>query len=271
MTAAYSDFPEVPRVDWDAFKRGWRWNRGEHVTIVGPTGAGKTWLMTAILDRHPDVVALNLKPNDETLMERLPPSRWTYVPHWPPPQVYQDRPNWVVLKPKQRKLGENMAHQTRIVRYLFQRIYDGPPGAKEQERGGWTIAIPDLSIILDDLKDGAKDANGKPKQTPAEQLRTIYKHGRGMRISLVIDGQTTAHLERLALDQPSHFFFFRPRDRDRAERMAEIGLGFKREVMAALESLQTCEACRTRSTRTAHLHEVLYVPSNGDMAITVPK
>lgn len=264
--AAYSDFPEVPRLDWETFKRGWRWNRGEHVTIVGPTGAGKTWLMTAILEKHPDVAVLNLKPNDETLMDRLPEPRWTYVPHWPPPQIYSDRPNWVVLKPKQRKLGENTPHQTRVVRYLFQRIYDGPPGAQEHERGGWTIAIPDLSLVLDDLKDGDRH-----KQTPAEQLRTLYKHGRGMRISIVADAQTPAHLERLALDQPSHFFFFRPRDRDRAERLAEIGLGFKKEVMAALEGLQTCEACRKRSDSIPHLHEVLYVPSNGDMAVTVPK
>ena len=119
---------EVPRQTWQEFKAGWKWNRGEHVTIVGPTGSGKTFLMTAILDKHPDVVVLNLKPNDETLHERLPEPRWQRVSHWPPQQVYSDRPNWVVLKPKQRKLNEQISHQTRVVRYLFQRIYDGPPG-----------------------------------------------------------------------------------------------------------------------------------------------
>lgn len=246
--------------------RSWRWNRGEHVTIVGPTGSGKTYLMTAMLDKHPDVVVLNLKPNDETLHERLPEPRWTRITHWPPPTVRRDQPNWVVLKPKQRRLDEAVKHQTRVVRYMFQRIYDGPPGAKEHERGGWTIAIPDLSIVLDDLKDGDKN-----RQSPADQLKTLYKHGRGMRISIVIDAQTPANLERLSLDQPVHFFFFRPRDRDRAERLAEIGLGFKREVMAALEGLQTCEACQRKNEGGEHHHEVLYVPSNGDMVITEPR
>ena len=253
MAWADEQVAAVERRTWDDFKAGWEWNRGEHVTILGPTGSGKTFLMTALLDTHPDVVVPSLKPNDETLEERLPEPRWQRVKHWPPPIVRSDRPNWVVLRPSHKSMEDEFAHQTRVMRYMFKRIYEGPPGADESERGRWTIAIPDLSIVLDDLKLRDK------RPDPADQLSLLYKHGRGMGISLVIDAQTTAWLERLALDQPSHFFMFRPRDKDRADRFAEIGNQDKRAVLAALHSLDT------------EAHEVLYVPTNGNMIITVPE
>lgn len=267
MTAlpAPYDTLEVPRVDWDTFKRGWPWNRGEHVTILGPTGSGKTYLMSRILDKHPDVVLLNLKPNDRTVADLLPEPTWQRITHWPPPQIYRDRPNWVVLKPKRMRMEEQDAHQARVVRYALRRIWEGPPGADESEQGCWTIAIPDLFKVLNRLKVGDKH------QEPSDQLEQLYTEGRGMRISLVIDAQSTAWLQRLALDQPGHYFMFRPRDADRANRYAEIGNQDKKKVLAALSSLKVCEACRTKNERLEHLHEVLYVPSNGDMAITVPR
>lgn len=253
------DPPELelpPRVPWDQFKASWEWARGEHVTVLGPTGSGKTWLITAIVDKHPDVACLALKPNDQTLYGRLPAPRWDYVSHWPPPTVRRDRPNWVVVKPKRRDMAQTIAHQTRVVRHMFQRIYQGPPHSSEEEQGGWTIVIPDLSIILDDLK-GSRPDRALGLQDPDEQLAMLYKHGRGIRVSLVVDAQTTAWLQRLSLDQPSHFFFFKPRDRDRAKRIAEIGNADPRRVSAALDSLE------------AKAHEVLYVDANsGDMLIT---
>lgn len=244
---------EIVYSDWGDFYAGWDWRRGEHVTILGPTGSGKTFLMTALAEKHPDVLTLGLKPNDETLEDRLPEPRWQRIRHWPPPTIYRDRPNWVVLKPQHRKMDEEFAHQARVVRYAFRRIWEGPPHAQEHERGRWTILVPDLSIVLDDLKIG-----GDKRPQPSDQLKLLYKHGRSMGISMVIDAQTPAWLERLALDQPSHFFMFRPRDRDRADRFAEIGNQDKRRVLDALYNLD------------ADGHEVLYVPTSGNMVVTVP-
>lgn len=235
---------------WNDFFGDWEWDRGEHVTILGPTGSGKTHLMTAILPKHPDVVTFNLKPNDTTLLERLPESTWQRIAHWPPPQVYTDRPNWVVLKPKQRSMETNDAHQARVVRYCLKRIYEGPPGAQENEQGRWTIAVPDLFKLLKRLKVADKG------QQPDDQLEQLYTEGRGIGVSLVIDAQTTAWLERLSLDQPMHFFMFRPRDRDRADRYAELGNRDKAEVRDILEGLD------------ADNHEFLYVPTSGDMLVT---
>lgn len=238
------DGAEVERLDWHEFLDSWRWRRGEHVTIIGPTGAGKTVLMLAIIPRHPDVVIVSHKPRDSTVRPLYQGRGWQLIRSWPPPMVYDDRSNHYVLRLPAGEMDSVRPEQRRILHRMFQRIYAGPPGSNEDQRGLWTIALPDLHYLDAELKLD-------------DDLALLWWHGRDLRISMVIDVQAPVGFVRAGLDQPTHFFMFRPHDRARMERLREIGMGDMDAVEQTLTDLD------------AERHEVLYVDGvSGRMVVT---
>jgi energy-coupling factor transporter ATP-binding protein EcfA2 len=235
---------ELRRVPWRVFYHEWEWPRGEHVTIIGPTGAGKTHLMRAILPKHTDVVFVSTKPRDMQARQLIRDG-YVEIDHWPPPVVTESRSNRFVLRTAPRSIEHMREAQRAKVHYMFKRVYEGPPGASEDERGLWTIAIPDLVYVQEEL--GLE-----------RDLSLLWWHGRELRISLVVDVQQPVHILRAGLDQPVHFFLFRPRDRDRLRRTAEIGMGDTELVRYVLEHLDS------------DAHEFLYIDSTdpGTLLVT---
>lgn len=66
------DLPPFER--WDVFLSKFKWEQGEHVTTIGPTGSGKTVLNRALLMQWRFVVVLGVKNRDKELygpFERL--------------------------------------------------------------------------------------------------------------------------------------------------------------------------------------------------------
>lgn len=90
------------RTEW--LNRRWDYHRGQHVTLIQPTGGGKTYLAFQLL-QHTGLpaTALVMKPKDPE------PARWTRVlgykevPHWPPPPrwPWQEQPAGYTLWPRQ--------------------------------------------------------------------------------------------------------------------------------------------------------------------------
>lgn len=71
----------APRVPWADFYREWRWQQGEHVAMVGPTGSGKTSLLIRILGKRQFVVVAATKPADPT-MDYLISHGYTKFERW---------------------------------------------------------------------------------------------------------------------------------------------------------------------------------------------
>ncbi len=72
---------EAPRTPWDVFMRSLDWQQGEHVGLIGPTGQGKTTLLTSLLPLRTYVAVLATKPRDVT-MDRLIASGYERFDDW---------------------------------------------------------------------------------------------------------------------------------------------------------------------------------------------
>jgi hypothetical protein len=91
------------RKEWLA--RRWDYQRGQHVSVYGPNGVGKTETGFSLLQHTPGIpwTALVMKPRDPT------PARWTRelaakeISHYPPPLrwPWQERPPGHTLWPRQ--------------------------------------------------------------------------------------------------------------------------------------------------------------------------
>src|SRR4051812_31470861 len=57
----------LPLTPWSEFLREFQWKQGQHVSLIGPTGRGKTTLAKQILSRRDYVIAMGTKPRNKNL------------------------------------------------------------------------------------------------------------------------------------------------------------------------------------------------------------
>jgi hypothetical protein len=202
-------------VPWNEFTAHvFDWEQGEHVTILAPTGWGKTTLGLAVLPKREYVLAIGTKPEDDTLdgLERdgykvvrklpLPPSRISpRVIFWPNIESPKDIPA-----------------QRAAIRDALMEVY---------HRGGFTVFIDELDYICNFL-------NLKPL------VELLWRQGRSLGVSVVGGTQRPAFIPLLAYDQATHLFIGRDNDDRNVKRyasMAGIGKAGKRGVEVAVGTL----------------------------------
>lgn len=225
---------EVPRIPWDRFVRNvFHWNKGEHVGLVGPTGQGKTTLLTAILPFRPFVAVFATKPHDET-MDKLIRSGYEKITSWPARGTVdpRDMPRRV-LWPDATRIDSSEL-QKRVFKEAFARIY---------REGKWTVALDETWWFAEELN-------------MRHEIRVFLQQGRSMGISLVAATQRSRFVPLEIYDQSTHLFLWRETDADNIRRTAAINArdsSLLREVLPNLEQFQvvyvntrTGEMVRTR-------------------------
>lgn len=222
----------VPTVPWDEFlSQHFAWNQGEHVTLVGPTGTGKTTLMLAIVELRQYVLVLATKPRDKTMDALARRPGWRIVRKW------ADMPN--VIRGAVRvvfwptfKTPDDRPRQAYEIGQLMRGAFTD---------GGWCLVIDELWYV---------QQLGLQKM-----IETWYTQGRSIGLSVLAGTQRPAHVTLLAYDQPRHIFFWRDNDERNLKRIAGLnGLNSRliRETVATLPA-----------------HHVLYCNLvTGDMVIT---
>lgn len=207
---------EAPRVPWDEFlTKYFRWEQGEHVALIGPTGQGKTTLLTNLLPLHPYVVVFATKPKDES-MSRLIRTGYYPVKEWQrlDPKQYPRR----VLWPDAGQL-DSVLTQKNVFHDAFQKIY---------REGGWTVAIDELWYIDNVLK-------------LEMDVKLYLLQARALGISLLAATQRPAWVPLEIYDQSTHLFFWRDNDETNLRRLS--GISFRsadliRSVVSELEKFQ---------------------------------
>lgn len=232
----------VPFTPWARFFAGFDWRQGEHVTVIGPTGTGKTTVIRAILpkryDAHGAVTVLATKSHDENLEQWARSDRLARVEEWPPRAPFWKRPGdiehpdghvtrWdhrVMLWPKPQgvPLGELDDHIARTHREAMTAMY---------WQRNWTIVGEELY----ELSQLGLD----------RELTRIWTQGRSAGLSLVGATQRPVKIPLHAYSQASHLFMFGDNDEVNLRRLQGIGGMSGNTLREAVQSLRG--------------HDVLYI------------
>lgn len=205
----------APRVPWDKFVRLMNWQQGEHVGLIGPTGQGKTNLLTHILPIREYVVAFATKPRDSS-MDKLIETGYIRQDRWS--NIPVERAPRRVLWPNASDIDAE-ATQKKIFEDAYSAIY---------REGGWTIAIDEGWFIADVLK-------------LQRQMRTVWTQGRSLGISQVVATQRPRWVPLEMYDQSTHLFFWRDNDDDNLRRISGMGeapSSIIRQLVSSLEKYQ---------------------------------
>lgn len=194
--------------EWDEFLKRMDWRQGEHVTIIGPTGQGKTTLARALLPAREYCIIVATKPKDKVL-NALRRKGWHVITEWPP-EAHMTK---VILWPRTKR-GDTTGQKKEIETALISAY----------EAGGWCILIDELRHVTDFLK--LKD-----------QIEILWQQGRSLNVSLVTCNQRPSHIPLLAYDQATHLFLYGDKDETNIKRMGGLGYWDKKEIMEAVSQL----------------------------------
>ena len=231
----------VPVLTWDEFLAQFNWTQGQHVTLVGPNGRGKTVLLTHILPMRGYKIFLGTKRKDATqtaLVQGKGDHRYHLAKRWE--EIHQDvSPNWMLKPPfpKNASVAQVKAVQAQVFNEALMKVF---------RQGGWTVVGDELRYLTDYL--GLTDI-----------CQLLLLQGRSLEISFVTGTQRPRWVPLEAFSQASHLFFWQTPDHQDVARVAELASINRETIMEVVPRLNP------------DAHEVLYVnPKSGYMAVTVP-
>lgn len=197
-----------PIVSADTFRERFDWKQGEHVTVIGPTGWGKsTAIKELVLPRRDYVVAFATKRKDST-MDELQAQGYKVQSKFQP-----DVADHIILKPKM-----TLSNDAEI-RNTFKNAIDTIWWS-----GGWCMDWDEAVYMAEELK--LKSLMSK-----------MWMQGRSLGVSIVAATQRPAFLPLYAYDQATHFFFWKMKLQDDAMRVARLGGLDIREMLSTIRQL----------------------------------
>jgi hypothetical protein len=204
---------KVDVVPWAEWYARWprTWKQGQHVTLIGPNGVGKTTLATELVTPRGFVIAFGTKPQDDT-MSRLLKNGWVKIEKWPPPSGKTR----VVLWPKTKD-------PETFTRIQHQRFNEALSGIYQQK--SWCVWIDELyymSVLLNLRR----------------RLQVYYTHARSLNISLLGITQRPAWVPLEAYSQAGHLILWRTGDENDLKKIGSLNGVSHKDVISILGDLE---------------------------------
>lgn len=219
---------DVRFVRWRRFLSDFRWEQGEHVTLVGTTGSGKTYLARQILPLRKYVVVLATKPKDSSLYDPLMEQGFVIRDTFDPSAATDKR---VIFRPPlDAPTDEAIRNQSDAFRQALTEIF---------RAGGWCVYADEVRYLTDNL--GLR-----------RQFEVLWLQGRSLGISLIVSTQRPVSIPLLAFDSATHLFLWRNTDARNIDRMAEFA-GSEEETVEDIIPMLPYHEVLYLNTRTGYM------------------
>jgi hypothetical protein len=177
------DLAPPPFERWEEFKRNLVWRQGEHITLAGGTGSGKTTFARELLPRRRYVAVLGTKARSASLYRPLEKLGFVTRSTWDPRP--EDEPK-VIFKPPLVGGAAGKAEQAEAFREMLTNVF---------EEGNWCIYLDEARYITNFLG----------LQT---EMELLWEQGRELGISVVIGTQRPVKIPVIAWEA-QHLFVWR--------------------------------------------------------------
>lgn len=205
----------------------WDYHQGEHVTILAPSGGGKTHLGYQLLGvtARPDLpaVVLVMKPRDETVSKFVKKYGFRTVRRWPPPAITRrvSKPPGYALWPSATfDIDRDEAAQKVIFGACIRWCY---------RKGGWIVFGDETYSLENELPSGGLK----------KEIRTVHTKGRSMGCGLWVASQRPAYISMWSY-QAHHLFLGNDTTEDAQKKLADIGANVDkrlvRDIVSRLEN-----------------------------------
>jgi hypothetical protein len=217
---------------------GTEWKPGQHVSIFGPTGAGKTTVAVELIEATDTSAVLLVTKSRDRLISDLERRGWT---------VCRSFHEVRKLASNRRSFSERMGYgpPRGRVRVVYWPHVGGTIRQRRsqlselmQEACDWALHRGQMTLAIDEALYAVEDLKLAP------ELRTLWHEGRSSGVSLLACSQRPAWLPKSAYSSPTYFALFRTSDPDDLKRLADIGGGLDTErLRLELRLLDRHELC----------------------------
>ena len=198
-----------PFIRWDRFMTQFKWETGQHLTSIGPTGSGKTVLNRYLLRRRRWVVVLGVKARDPELYGAFKEDGYQLTQRFDADPDSPAEHGLVLFVPKTDKHGaEARAERSKAFRRAVNDVYDS--------RIPWCVYCDDVQYLSDQLK-------------LAPELEELWMLARSEGKMVAASSQEPVNIPVMAYSAATHLFLFKNPDLYRARRMGELS-GVNREI-----------------------------------------
>lgn len=224
---------------WDRgtfMRECWEYKPGQHVTILGPNGRGKSTLGFDLLGvtASPKLKAYVLvsKPRDETIDNYTKKLRFKRIETYPPgPELFRKKSGYM-LRPYQ-SLKDFKADDARLTREFRECMLDCYGSRKNN------------IIFIDEVQEVQNDLGLK------KECEKYWKRGRSLGSGIWACAQRSAYNSQDMYNAPEHLFLFNDPDKRNRQRFSEIGGVDPDLVMHVTNSLDPYQALYIKRTGPA--------------------